>query len=104
MKVSFFPKNKLGVWSTFLFGLLILLVSYFFLMVNVFDQTGGDTFFSNLNLTIPMLLAWLSGFVSFVLGFISIIKYEMKSMLVILIMVLTLFTSFYGIMEVLVTH
>jgi ABC-type microcin C transport system permease subunit YejE len=47
MKISFFPKSKSGTWSVSLFLLLVLLVAFFFLMVNVFDQRGGDTLFSN---------------------------------------------------------
>ena len=74
MKVSFFPKTKLGSLSVVLFVVLVVLLAYFFLMINVFDQRGGDTFFSNLNLTIPMLAAWACGAASFVLGLIAIIR------------------------------
>ena len=101
MKASFFPKTKNGWLAVILFILLVILVCCFFIIINRFGQRGGDTFFSNLSLTIPMLLAWLSGFLSFVLGLLSIFRDHSYSVLVILISLVALLTTIYGIMAVL---
>jgi hypothetical protein len=97
MKVSFFPKTKLGSLSVVLFVVLVILVAYFFVMVNVFDQRGGATFFSNINLTIPMLAAWASGLASLVLGTIAVIKSKSRAILVFIVIVLTFLTTVYGV-------
>lgn len=104
MKLNFFPKTKLGKWSIALFLLLVLSLSFFFIMVNVFDQRGGDTFFSNLLLTIPMLIAWTAGAISFFLGLTTMIKSGSKSILVIIVVILTFLTTLFGILEVLSPH
>lgn len=104
MKISFFPKTKLGSLSVVLFVILVVLVAYFFIMVNVFEQRGGDTFFSNLNLTIPMLAAWASGLASLVLGIIAVIKSKSRSILVFVVIVITFLTTLYGVMEVAFPH
>ena len=87
-----------------MFVALIVLLAYFFLMINVFGQRGGDTFFSNLNLTIPMLAAWASGVASFVLGLIAIIKAKSRSVLVFIVTLLCALTTMYGILEVAFPH
>jgi len=100
MKWSFFPKTRPGRWSVLLFLLLVLLVSYFFVMVKVFGQRGGDTFFSNLNLTIPMLSAWAAGFSSFIFGLIAVFRAKSRAVLVYLVLILSFLTTLYGILEV----
>lgn len=100
MKFSLLPDSKSGIGSLIMFIILILCLAFFFLMINVFNQRGGATFFSNLTLTIPMLLAWASGVTSFILGMISLSKDKHKSFLVIIVTILTLFTSLLGIMQV----
>lgn len=45
-------------------------------------QAGGDTIFDNLYISIPMLLAGLSGIAAFVVGLISIVKSKERSPLV----------------------
>ena len=104
MKISFFPKTKLGSLSVVLFVILVVLVAYFFLMVNVFNQRGGDTFFSNLNLAIPMVAAWASGLASLVLGIIAVIKSKSRAILVFVVIVLAFLTTLFGVMEVAFSH
>jgi len=101
MKVSFFPKSKLGIWSVILFIVSILALAFFFIMVDVFGQRGGETFFSNLTLTIPMLTAWGMGAASFAVGIVDLIKSKIKSILVFIITVFTLLTTIFGICAVL---
>ncbi len=104
MKISFFPKTKSGSLSVVMFVILVVLLAYFFLMINVFDQRGGDTFFSNLSLTLPMIAAWACGAASFALGIIAIIKAKSRSVLVFAVTLLCALTTLYGIIEVVFPH
>lgn len=75
------PKTKLGKWSVWCLGLLIL----FFIIVQIIigsGQRGGDTFFDNLYISIPVALFALSGIFAFVFGLSSIIKNKERSPLV----------------------
>lgn len=101
MKFCLLPKSTSGIGSLVLFMLLIICLLFFTVMVTVFGQRGGATFFSNLTLTIPMLLAWAFGVGSFILGLRSVLKDTPKSVLVIIVTLLSLFTSLLGIMQVL---
>ncbi|MBU0708278.1 hypothetical protein KJ596_00830, partial [Patescibacteria group bacterium] len=67
-----------GKWSVYSILVFCLLLSVFYLFVAL-GQRGGDTFFSNLYLTIPMLCAGLAGILAFVTGIISIFKYRERS-------------------------
>jgi len=100
MKISLFPKSKLGVWAVILFIFLISAVAFFFIMVDVFGQRGGETFFSNLTLTIPMLTAWGGGVASSVVGVVDLIKSKIKSILVFIVTILTFTTTIFGICAV----
>lgn len=104
MKISFFPKSKLGAWSVVLFVIMVICIAYFFVMTGIFDQRGGDTFFSNLNLTIPMLLAWACGLACLITGVLSLIISKPRSILVFLFVAITLLTTLYGILEVSSPH
>lgn len=104
MKISFFPKTKPGIWSAILFLLQVLLVAYFFIMVEVFNQRGGNTFFSNLNLAIPMLTAWGVGLLSFIFGFIAIFNAKSRAILVYIVVILSFLTTLYGVLEVAFPH
>ncbi len=75
------PKTKLGKWAMWCMGLFFV----FFIIGNIVvatGQEGGDTFFDNLAISIPMSLALLSGIVAFVLGAISIVKSKERSVAV----------------------
>lgn len=72
------PKTKLGKWSLGCLGLFVL----FLLIGNTVvasGQRGGETFFDNLYISIPMILAGLAGIAAFVTGFISVIKVKERS-------------------------
>jgi len=104
MKPSFFPKTKLGSWSVVLLVILFILLAYFFLMVGAFNQRGGDTFFSNLNLAIPMIAAWTAGAAAFLLGLIAVIKSKSRSILVFIVIILSFLTTLFGVIEVAFPH
>jgi uncharacterized membrane protein YphA (DoxX/SURF4 family) len=97
MKFSFLPKTKLGKWAVVLFLLAVLLIALFFVLTGVFNQKGGATFFSNLSLTIPMLLAWVFGLCSFILGLIAVIKNKSRAFLVFVSMILGFVITLFGI-------
>ncbi|MBT3319133.1 MAG: hypothetical protein HN948_00905 [Clostridia bacterium] len=100
MKISVLPKSKLGIWSVALLIFSVLLVVLFFLLINVFNQKGGETFFSNLTLTIPMICAWFAGVLSFIIGIIAVIKNKSRSMLVFISILIGFLVALYGILAV----
>ena len=99
MKFSFLPKTKLGACSVILIISVVLLVVLFFLLINVFDQRGGDTFFSNLTLTIPMILAFIAGVLAFLIGIVAIVKSKSRSILVYIVILIGFLIALYGILE-----
>ena len=103
MRISLKPKSTMGKWST---GLIIALLLFFavFLILVASGQRGGDTFFSNLTLTIPMLLAGVSGVSALVTGIIGIVKSRERSVLVFLATAIGLFVLVFTLGEILFPH
>jgi hypothetical protein len=58
-------------------------------------ERGGDTFFSNLKLTVPFLLAGASGSASFLTGLIGIIMARERSVFVFLSTAIGLLAMLY---------
>ena len=81
VKIHFLPKTKPGRWSIWLILGFILFYAVFFVFVAA-GQRGGDTFFSNLYLTVPVVIAALSGISAFFVGIIGVIKDRERSILV----------------------
>ena len=81
MKNLILPKTMLGKWSI---GLAISFIVLFALVsvLGATGQEGGPTFFSNLYLAIPGLLAAISGFAAFLTGLLSIIFLKERALLV----------------------
>jgi hypothetical protein len=104
MKISFLPKTKLGIWSVALLIFSVLLLVLFFLLINVFNRKGGETFFSNLTLTIPMILAWFACVNAFIIGIIAVIKSKSRSILVFLAILVGLLVALFGILEITLPH
>jgi flagellar biosynthesis protein FliQ len=103
MKLHFIPKTRLGRWSIWLIIAFILLLISFQLLV-ISGQRGGDTFFSNLVLSIPMLLAAISGISAFFTGIIGIIKSKERAVLVFVATIIGLFILVFVLGEFLVPH
>ncbi|MFC1967795.1 hypothetical protein ACFLVX_00175 [Chloroflexota bacterium] len=103
MRISLKPKTTMGKWST---GLIIAFFLFFavFLIVVASGQHGGDTFFSNLALTIPMLLAVVSSVSALVTGIIGTVKDGERSVLVFLATVIGLFVLTFSLGEILFPH
>lgn len=103
MKVTFLPRTlagKCSVWSiaafVILFGIFLLLVAS--------GQRGGETFLSNLVLSVPMLLAGISGVAAFFSGLAGVIWKRERSVLVFLAVFIGLFVLIFWLGEVTSPH
>jgi hypothetical protein len=103
MKINFLPKSCLGRWSVGLIISFSLFLGVFFIFVDL-GERGGDTFFSNLKLTIPMIIAGASGVCSFLTGFIDIVKNKERSVFVFLATLTGFFVLFWILGEILFLH
>jgi len=103
MKVHFKPKTALGRWSVGLIIVFVLLLASFQLLV-ASGQRGGETFFSNLILTIPMLIAGISGISAFATGLIGIIRSRERSIAVYLATLIGLLVLLFVLGEVIFPH
>ena len=90
------PKTRLGKWSGGLILAFFVFLGSFFILVAV-GERGGDTFFSNLKLTIPMLLAGTCGAAAFFTGLVGIIVVRERSVFAYLSTVIGFFSLFYGV-------
>jgi hypothetical protein len=83
MNISFLPRTVPGKWAV---GLAIGFIVFFVLVIILVStgQEGGDTYFSNLYLAIPGMLAIISGVAAFLTGIISIILVKERGFLVFL--------------------
>ncbi len=83
MKILILPKTALGKWSV---GLAISFLVLFVLVI-VLVTTGqerGETYFSNLLMAIPGLLALVTGIAAFLTGLVGIIFLKERALLVFL--------------------
>ena len=78
MQVHFKPKTNLGKWSAWLIvAFAVSMASFGILLAS--GQRGGDTFFSNPIIGIPILIAAASGIAAFITGLISIVRRKERS-------------------------
>jgi hypothetical protein len=103
VKLRLNPKTRLGKWSILLIAAFIVMFISFQLLA-ASGQRGGDTFFSNLALSIPIVIAGISGISAFCTGIISIIKSKERSILVFLATLIGLFVLLFVSGEILMPH
>ena len=103
MKSTLLPTTTLGKWSTGSIIASFLLFLVFLIMV-ASGQRGDDTFFSNLTLAIPMMLAGVSGILALVAGVIGIVKSRERSVLVFLATAIGFFALIFLLGEILLPH
>ena len=103
MKIYLKPKSRWGKWSVGLLVFFFLFLGVFFLFVS-WGERGGDTFFSNLKLTSPMLLAGLSGVGAFLTGIVALFKNKDFALLVMLATFIGAFVIFWIGAEILFPH
>jgi len=97
------PHTKMGKWSVSLISAFILFLLIFYVLVAT-GQRGGDTFFSNLTLTIPILLAGACGIAAFITGLIAIIKYRERSALTYAAVVIGALVTLWTAAEIIFPH
>jgi len=103
VRAHFKPQTNLGKRSAWLiFALAVALASFRILVIS--GQRGGDTFFSNPLLAIPMLLAGISGIAAFITGLISIIGGKERSISVYLAVAFGLVVSIITLHQIISPH
>ncbi|MFC1983161.1 hypothetical protein ACFLV5_05220 [Chloroflexota bacterium] len=103
MKVYFMPKTTLGKWSVALIaGFLVLIISFQFLVA--IGQRGGETFFSALLLTVPIIIAGISGISAFFVGIIGVIRNRERSVIVYLAIIIGLLVLLFALGEIIFPH
>jgi hypothetical protein len=103
MKVHFIPKTTLGKWSAgLIIAFIAFIVAFYFLIVS--GQRGGETFFSNLALAVPMLIAGISGASAFFTGLTGIITSRERSIVVYLATLTGLLVLIFGLAEIIFPH
>jgi hypothetical protein len=103
MRFIVLPKSYLGKWSIGFIAAFIVFFLIFQLLV-ASGQRGGETFFSNLALTIPILLAGIFGVLAFFTGVIGVIRNRERSILVFLAILIGFFILLFSIGEVAYPH
>jgi hypothetical protein len=97
------PSTNLGIYSVWLIiaAFIFFIVFYSFI---ISGQRGGDSFFSNLSLAIPMLTAAILAILSFLTGIISIISKRERASLVYISTILGFFVLLFGLVEIIFPH
>ena len=103
MNIHLLPKTTFGKWSVALIIVFIVLIALVQLLIAL-GQRGGETFFSALILTVPILIAGISGVFAFVTGLIGIIKSRERSILVYLAVAIGLPVLLWGLAEIMFPH
>ena len=103
MRVNYKPRTFLGNWSVRLFVFSLLFFILFYALV-ASGQRGGDTFFSNLVLAIPMLIAAILAVSSFFTGIIGIIRNKERAIFVYISTVIGFFVLLFGLAEIIFPH
>lgn len=103
MRAHFKPTTDLGRRSAWLIVAFAVLLGAFYILV-ASGQRGGDTFFSNPVLTVPMLLAVASAIAAFITGIISIKKKKERSVAVYMAVSVGLFVIVLALAEVIFPH
>jgi cytochrome bd-type quinol oxidase subunit 2 len=101
--VRLFPKTTLGKWSTVLIIVFLISMVKFYLLIYS-GQRGGETFFSNPTLSVPILIAGGAGITAFFTGIISILKQKERSVIVFITTAIGFVVLFFALGEILFPH
>jgi len=104
MKVAFIPKTLLGKWSVGLIVAFFLLLATGMTVVSVFRQEGGETFFDNFWISIPMLSAGAAAIAAFFTGALSIWKSKERAILVFIATLIGLIVLWFVVGEIVMPH
>ena len=97
------PITSTGWWSLWLTVGFLLLLTLFYILVWS-GQRGGETFFSNLWLTIPMLLAAISAIAGGILALVGIGWKKERSAFVFIALLVGIFVTWFAFMEIAFPH
>lgn len=103
MRVQFKPQTELGKRSAWLLVALAVFMGVFRINV-LLGHRGGDTFFSNPSLAIPILLAGISGIAAFITGLISIVRKKERSIAVYLAVAVGLIVLIVALAQIISSH
>lgn len=101
--------NKFFIPKTFFGKLSIILIISFFLLFVIFwlfvfsGERGGEKYFSNLKLAIPVSIAGICAIVSFITGLISVFKKE-RCIFVFIAILIGFFVLLFVAAEILFPH
>ncbi len=103
MKLYYQPQTRPGLWSVRLFAASVLFFILFFILI-VSGQRGGDTFFSNPALAIPMLVAAILAVGAFLSGALGIDHDGERALFVFVATLIGFLVLLYGLAEIIFTH
>ena len=103
MQVHFKPKTKLGKRSAWLLVAIAVFMTAFRINVSL-GYRGGDTFFTNPSLAIPILLAGISGIAAFITGLIGIIREKERAISVYLAVAIGLIVLVVALAQIISPH
>ena len=103
MRANYKPNTVLGTWSVRLIVAFLLFFILFFVFATS-GQKGGDTFFSNLSLAIPILIAAVLAVSAFFTGIISIFRNRERAIFVFLSTAMGFFVLLFGLAEIMFPH
>jgi hypothetical protein len=103
VRVHFKPQTKLGKRSVWLLVALAVFMGVFRINV-LLGQRGGDTFFSNPFLTVPILLAGISGIAAFITGLIIIVREKERSISVYLAVAVGIIVLIVALAQIISPH
>ncbi|GEM_PF-1510114 len=104
MKFEILSKNKQALLGMMFFALMILFIVMFYAILALFPPTECATFFSCPSLAIPLIFAWVCSLLSVIFGIISIVKHKTISLVISVMIILAMFVTLYGILEVIFEH
>ncbi len=103
MRVTYKPSAVLGAWSVRLIAFALAFFILFAVLVAL-GQRGGETFFSNLVLAIPMLIAAVLAVCAFFTGILGILRNRERAVFVLISTGLGFFVLFWGFAEIVFPH
>lgn len=102
-KISLLPQSNLGKITAWLFIAFFLIFLIFQLLV-ASGESGGETFFSNIKLSILVILLAIFPISAFFTGLVAIIRHKERSILVFLAVLLGFFALIFLLGEFLFPH
>ncbi len=103
MKMQFVPTTILGKWSVRLIGFFAVMYGMFMVFVSI-GERGGDAFFSNPKLAVPMVLAVLCAIAALIIGVFAVMWKQERSPVVFLVMGIGLLVLVFVLAEILFSH